>query len=125
MLQKKIQFTRFYCKDTINTNRLSTRDCKINCMICRLDMDEFISLLECLPNVKELDFSSFFSPDKYFQYIVEITSNNCLDQLQAMKPLGLYKELEGLSQTKGFLIAYKYKATITSTEFKYCSIMMD
>ncbi|KAI7894304.1 uncharacterized protein EV154DRAFT_600178 [Mucor mucedo] len=55
----------------------------------------------------------------------EITSNNCLDQLQAMKPLGLYKELEGLSQTKGFLIAYKYKATITSTEFKYCSIMME
>ncbi|KAG2208672.1 hypothetical protein INT47_007770 [Mucor saturninus] len=42
-----------------------------------------------------------------------------------MKPLGLYEELKGLLQTKGFLIAYKYRATIASAEFKYCSIMME
>ncbi|KAG2208670.1 hypothetical protein INT47_007768 [Mucor saturninus] len=69
------------------------------------DRHEFITLLECLPNLESLHISLNVQDENYLQYILETDSKTCLNNIQSIT--------SDRSDIQ-FSLYYKYRATITT-----------
>lgn len=69
-----------------------------------LDQDEFIMLLECLPNLQNLHLSIEASDD-YLQYLLETNSEKCMNHIQT---------ITSDRYDIQFSLYYKYRATLTT-----------
>ncbi|KAG2208671.1 hypothetical protein INT47_007769 [Mucor saturninus] len=80
-----------------------------------MNEEDFISLLECLPNLEELDLGHSLQIPQYQVYILYTKSKKCLNHLQVLKPSPRSVEHTFSALKRYFEIAYKYRATITET----------
>lgn len=90
------------------------------------DKGDFISFLECLPNIEALDLGVSFRGSKYLHFIFDAKSTKCLKRIRVIRPV----QITGLSQESDldnleFHVGYKYRKTITTISLKYHSLMMN
>ncbi|KAG2193759.1 hypothetical protein INT47_005040 [Mucor saturninus] len=90
-------------------------------------MEEWILLLEHLPNIQVLDLSGSLNASEYMQYILNSTdSDKILPNIRVLKkaPRGSMGDAHDCNDFY-FSVCYKYRATITTLEVEYNSESFD
>ncbi|KAG2214331.1 hypothetical protein INT47_000887 [Mucor saturninus] len=87
---------------------------------CRFDKEDWVQLLEYLPNLQELDLSCSCNGEIYLQHIYETDSKKALLKIQEIKPIdqnpfSFRRELLSLL----FAVCYKYRESITTLKVAF------